>query len=240
MTRKIALFVTCLVDQIFPEVGVASYKLLRRSGFHVEFPEQQTCCGQPFYSSGFIPEARKLAQQTIVLLEPYDAVVIPGGSCTGMMRKDYLHLFDHDPDWQHRASAVAGKFFELSEFLFNHAVLKPKHSQKLAVTYHDSCHMLRVAGIKHPPRHLLEQVGCEIREMGESERCCGFGGFFSVRLHEVSSAMTAHKLRQGSQSSAEVLVTSDPGCLLQMRSRQTQADTMRVEHLAVLLEEMAA
>jgi L-lactate dehydrogenase complex protein LldE len=239
MSQKIAFFVTCLADQMFPEIGVAALKLLRRSGFEVDFPQRQTCCGQPFYNSGFMPEARRLARQTIELLEPYQAVVIPSGSCTGMMRQEYTHLFQDDPAWQSRAMAVAGKLYELSEFLAAHAVLQPKGNQKLSVTYHDSCHMLRLAGIKQQPRLLLEQVGCEIKEMTESERCCGFGGLFSVRMSHVSQSMTGHKLSWAAASGAQVLVTSDPGCLMQMRASHDDQENLRIEHLAVVLEEMA-
>lgn len=240
MSQKIAIFVTCLVDQIFPEIGVASVRLLRRCGFEVEFPERQTCCGQPFYNSGLVPEARRLAQQTIEQLEPYDAVVIPGGSCTGIMRKEYPHFFENEPHWLARARQVASKFHELSEILFLNTQLKPKSGTHFPVTYHDSCHMLRMAGIKDQPRRLLEQVGCQIQEMAESERCCGFGGLFSLRMHEVSRAMTDHKLSRASDSEAEVLVTSDPGCLLQMRTHLADKYALRVEHLAVILEELAA
>ena len=240
VTKKIGLFVTCMVDQIFPEVGVASVKLLRRYGFEVDFPMEQTCCGQPFLNSGFIPEAQRLARQTIEILESYDAVVIPGGSCTGIMRKEYPHLFDGQPEWQSRAVKTAKKFFELSEFLAAHTVLHPKGNGKLKVTYHDSCHMLRLAGIKDSPRQLLRQVGCEIQEMEETERCCGFGGLFSVRMGEVSHAMTTYKLKRAHQTQAPVLVTSDPGCLMQMKTHQENQESLRVEHLAVILEELAA
>ncbi len=237
--EKIALFVTCLVDQMFPEVGVAAVKLLRRSGFEVEFPVRQTCCGQPFYSSGFLPEAKKLAKQTIDIFEPYDAVVVPGGSCTGMMREESLHLFEDDPEWYQRASSMAGKFFELSEFLAAHVELHPRTDEPFPVTYHDSCHMLRIAGIKDPPRQLLEQVGCEIHEMEESERCCGFGGLFSVRMHEVSQAMTSTKLNRVLETKTNVVVTSDAGCMLQMRGHRGPDRSLQIEHLAVILEKLS-
>ena len=239
MTPKIAIFVTCLVDQMFPEVGVATVKLLRRYGFEVAFPEQQTCCGQPFYNSGFLPEAKQLARQTIEIIEDFSAVVIPGGSCTGMMVKEYVHLFEGHPDWQARARDAAAKCFELSDFLAENVVLRPKSSEVFPVTYHDSCHMLRMMGIKDPPRRLLEQVGCDVREMEESERCCGFGGLFSVRMRQVSQAMTGTKLNRAAGSGAQVLVTSDPGCLMQMKANQASDNPLRIEHLAVVLEELA-
>ena len=239
MTKKVAIFVTCLVDQMFPEVGVAAVKLLRRNGFEVAFPERQTCCGQPFYNSGFLPEAKKLARQTIEIIEDFSAVVIPGGSCTGMMVKEYVHLFKDDPDWQARARDAAGKCFELSDFLVANVVLHPNGSESILVTYHDSCHMLRMMGIKDQPRRLLEQVGCEVLEMEESERCCGFGGLFSIRMRQVSQAMTGTKLNRAASSGAQVLVTSDTGCLMQMRANQSPDDPLRIEHLAVVLEELA-
>jgi L-lactate dehydrogenase complex protein LldE len=239
MNQKVALFVTCLVDQMFPEIGVAAVKLLRRNGFEVAFPEQQTCCGQPFYSSGFLPEARQLARQTIEIIEDFSAVVIPGGSCTGMIAREYVHLFKDDPAWQTRALAASRKCFELSDFLVANVVLRPKDGVALPVTYHDSCHMLRIMGIKDQPRLLLEQVGCDVREMEESERCCGFGGLFSVRMRQVSQAMTGTKLSRAAGSGAQVLVTSDPGCLMQMRANLRPEDPLRIEHLAVVLEELA-
>ena len=240
MSGKIALFVTCMVDQMFPEIGVAAVRLLRRTGAQIDFPRRQTCCGQPFFSTGFTPEARKLARQTIEILEPYESVVVLGGSCTGMIRHDYPILFVDDPKWQARAQAVAAKTFELSEYLHAHLTLNPKNGQTPSVTYHDSCHMLRIAGIKDQPRSLLEQVGCQIPEMRESERCCGFGGLFSVKMAPVSRAMTAEKIRQAEETETGLLVTSDPGCLMQMRANLKEDRGLRVEHLAVVLEELAA
>ena len=229
-----------MVDQMFPEVGEAVVKLLQRTGKKVEFPSNQTCCGQPFYNSGFWPEARRLARQTISALEPYEAVVVPGGSCTGMIRAEYLHLFEDEPDWQARAAAVGKKTFELSEYLAANLTLTPKSDQPTAVTYHDSCHMLRFAGIKDQPRKLLEQVGCQITEMRETDRCCGFGGLFSVKMAPVSRAMTAEKLSQAADTGAGLLVTSDPGCLMQMCANQAADAPFRIVHLAELLQELAS
>ncbi|HKJ26713.1 MAG TPA: (Fe-S)-binding protein [Anaerolineales bacterium] len=240
--NQVALFTTCMVDQLFPEVAVAAVRLLRRSGFSVIYPEEQTCCGQPFSNSGFRAEARKLARQTIQTLLPYQAVVVLGGSCTGMLRVEYPQLFEDDADWLARARQLAAKTFELSEFLNARVVLKPKRTttQSVTVTYHDSCHMLRVIGLKQQPRTLLEQVGCQIIEMADSERCCGFGGLFTVRMHEVSQAITDGKLERAFATGAQVLVTADPGCLMQMRSAQAEGSPTRIAHLAEVLEELAA
>ena len=241
MPENIAIFVTCMVDHMFPEVGVAAVRLLERYGFQVDFPHKQTCCGQPFSNSGFPDEGRTLAKNTIESLEPYDSVVVPSGSCAGMIRQEYLHLLADEPGWLARAQALSGKVFELSEFLTARVALHAKETAPpLQVSYHDSCHMLRILGLKDQPRTLLQQVGCEIVEMEEPERCCGFGGLFAARMHEVSQAMTAEKLRQAEATNAPILVTADPGCLMQMRGNQPEDFLVRIEHLAVLLEERAA
>jgi L-lactate dehydrogenase complex protein LldE len=235
---RVAFFVTCLVDQIHPEVGVAAVRLLRRAGYEVDFPAGQTCCGQPFFNSGFQPEAADLARRTIEILEPYEAVVLPSGSCASMIRAEYPHLLEAWPDWYQRARQLAARVFELSEFLVHQARWQPPaRADAPTVTYHDSCHMRRLLQLKQEPRLMLAQVGCAIKEMTEPERCCGFGGLFSIRMPEVSNAMSGEKLRQAAQSGGALLVTADPGCMMQLRGLAGQYQ-VRVEHLAVLLEEL--
>ena len=228
-----------------PEVGVAAVKLLRRAGCQVDFPAGQTCCGQPFYNSGFRQQATHLAKRTIEIFEPYDAIVLPSGSCTTMIRVEYPHLLEESPEWHKRAIDLAAKTFELSEYLVHEAGWEPANTSEVAatsevfaeVTYHDSCHMNRLLGLYDEPRQLLRDAGCSLREMEESDRCCGFGGVFSLRMPEVSTAMTAEKLRQAAGTGAQTLVTADPGCLMQMR--QLAADGQdSIQHLAVVLEEM--
>lgn len=232
--KKVAICVTCIVDQIMPEVGVATVKLLRRAGCVVEFPAAQTCCGQPFFNSGFIPQARNLAQRTIEIFEPYDAVVLPSGSCTTMIRVEYPHLLADDAQWHGRAQSLAAKTFELGEFLVQQAGWLPSPTSSApSVTYHDSCHMCRLLGLGSDSRQLLTAVGCTLQEMAESDRCCGFGGLFSLRMPEVSNAMTAVKLENAHQTDADILVTADPGCLMQMRGLAN--DNLRLEHLATVL-----
>lgn len=240
---RVALLVTCLVDLIYPEIGVATVRLLRRAGYTVEFPMAQTCCGQPFFNSGFWDEARRLARRVVEIFEPYDYVVLPSGSCTAMIRVEYPHLFEAEPEWRDRAQRLAAKTYELTEFLTQVAGWSPAPSDASAatpepgahrsVTYHDSCHMKRLLGLQEEPRRLLKAAGVEIVEMAESDRCCGFGGLFSVRMPEVSNAMTAEKLRQAEETSAGTVVTCDPGCLMQMRG--LAGDAVRVEHLATVL-----
>ncbi len=254
MNNRIALFVTCLVDQIMPEVGVATVKVLRRAGFDVVFPTAQTCCGQPFFNSGFRDEAIKLAKRTIEVLEPYETIVLPSGSCTAMIRVEYAHMLEHEPDWCERAKRVGAKTFEFSEYLVTRENVKREFlaqtskitNHESRITYHDSCHMCRFLGLRDEPREVLTQAGCEITEIDESDRCCGFGGLFSIRMPEVSRAMTEDKLRRAAETGAETLVTADPGCLMQMRrishsaNQQTNqpANELTLKHLAVLLEEL--
>ncbi len=237
---RLALFVTCLVDQMMPEVGVSAVRVLRRAGYHVDFPPEQICCGQPFYNSGFQAEARRLARHTIDVFADREAVVLPGGSCTTMIRQEYPHLFADEPKYYYRALRLARKTFELTEFLATQtdwpppAPIAPEAPE--TVTYHDSCHMCRMLGLRNEPRQLLQRAGYAISEMRESDRCCGFGGLFSVRMAEVSNAMTAQKLAQAQDTQASTLVTADPGCLMQMRGLLPPDSPQPIEHIATMLE----
>jgi L-lactate dehydrogenase complex protein LldE len=224
-----------------PEVGLATVKLLRKAGCKVTFPREQTCCGQPFFNSGFRSQSINLAKRTIEIFEPYSAVVLPSGSCTTMIRVEYPHLLEPWPEWHDRALNLAAKTFELSEFLVKKAGWQPENverSPNSAVTYHDSCHMCRILRIQSEPRQLLESSGHPIQEMEESDRCCGFGGLFSLRMAEVSDEMTTVKLRLAQESGANTLVTADPGCLMHMRSVAKDSN-LQIKHLAMVLAETA-
>ena len=237
----VALCSTCIVDQFLPEVGVAAVKVLRRAGCQVAFPAEQTCCGQPFFNSGFRQQAIKLATRTISIFEPHDAVLVPGGSCAAMIRMEYPHLLAGMAEWKDRALKLAAKTFEFSQYLTQELDWQPAkgsaepHPDK-TVTYHDSCHMCRMLGLREEPRQLLKSANISLREMSESDRCCGFGGLFSIRMPEVSSAMTGEKLQQAMESGADVMVTADPGCLMHMRGL-AQEGAPPIEHLATILEE---
>ncbi len=236
-TPRVAFMVTCLVDQFFPEIGVAAVRLLRGAGFPPEFPPEQTCCGQPFLNSGLRDAARSLARRTIEIFDAYDFVVLPSGSCTAMLRVHYPHLFRDDAAWSERAREFASRVYELTEFLVHVAHWHPTPRWDVPpVTYHDSCHMARMLRLRDEPRILLRSAGVEIREMPESDRCCGFGGIFSVRVPEVSNAITEDKLREAVETRASILVTADPGCLMQMRG-MLDGTPIRVEHVAVILAE---
>lgn len=242
---RVALFVTCLVDQALPEIGVSTVKLLRQAGYAVDFPPDQVCCGQPFFNSGLRKEARRLAKRAIEIFADAQVVVLPSGSCTTMIRQEYPHLFEDDPPLKEAAEKLAAKTFELSEFLDKEAPDNPTIQAMLqgraegeTITYHDSCHMCRMLGLQDEPRRLMQMAGMEIAEMAEV-RCCGFGGVFSVRMPEVSNAMTAEKLRQARETGAKKLITADPGCLMQMQGMLRDDDELQIEHIAIVLERAA-
>ena len=164
-SKRVALCVTCLVDQVLPEVGVASVQLLRRAGYEVDFPEAQTCCGQPFFNSGFRDLAVELAKRTIEIFEPFEAVVLPSGSCATMIRVEYPHLLEEWQEWHHRSTELAAKTYELTEFLVHCADWSPEGNfEEVNLTYHDSCHMCRLLGLREEPRQMLERVGGRISE----------------------------------------------------------------------------
>jgi len=234
---RVGLFVTCLVDLLCPEVGVATARLLQRAGHQVEFPEGQTCCGQPAFNSGYRAEAAGVLHQTLRALAATDAeaYVAPAGSCTTMIRTFAAELVgDDDPDLR----VVAPRLFELSEFLASHgSALAGRLEPPRRVAYHDSCHMLRELGLAREPREALGRVaGVELADW-DSERCCGFGGTFSMRQPELSVAMADEKLR--TLASADTLCGADPSCLMHMRGRLERIgrEEVAVRHLAELLEE---
>ena len=196
-----------------------------------------TCCGQPAWNSGFVPEARRVARRTLRALEPYAAVVLPAGSCTAMIRLHWRHLFHGKPE-QDLAGRVSERVFELSQYLVDVlGVTELGPPRPLTACYHDSCHMLRELGVRDQPRRLLAAVA-ELVELPRADRCCGFGGTFSIRYPDVSTAMVDDKLAAAAQSGAAVLVSADPGCLMQIEGRAARVgNPLRVAHLATLLAE---
>ena len=236
-TQRVALFVTCLVDLFYPEVGEATVKVLRAHGVEVRFPQGQICCGQPVFNSGFRADAAAAARHTIHVFKDAEAVVLPSGSCTDMIREQYPHLFD-DQQEAAEARAFAAKCYELTEYLANVLGVTAYDSDFSGkVTYHDSCHMCRGLGLKREPRQALAGVkGAELVEMPMSDECCGFGGSFSVRLPELSAAIMAKKLEAAQQSGAQLVVTADPGCMMHMAGGiSRRGDSLRVVHIAQVL-----
>lgn len=237
---RVALFVTCLVDQFFPSVGVASVRLLRHLGVEVDFPAAQTCCGQPGWNAGFPDYARPLARRTIEIFEPYDAVVLPSGSCAAMLRHGYADLFRDEPKWQERAAALASKTYELAEFLvrvLDRVDLGARFAAR--VTYHDSCHALRGLRLREEPRRLLAAVeGLELVEIEHSDVCCGFGGTFAIDFDGISTALAADKLAGVERTGAAWLVSSDSSCLMHLGGAlRRRGSGIRPLHLAELLAE---
>lgn len=235
---KVSLFITCLVDQFFPQVGASMVRVLQRLGVEVEFNPLQTCCGQPCFNSGYRNDARRLAERFIRIFEDCDCVVAPSGSCVAMARIYFPELLTTDKHWQERARGLAPRIYEFSEFLVRvlgrEDVGARFHGR---VTYHDGCHLLRELGIREEPRRLLRRVhGVELVEMEESETCCGFGGTFSIKFPEISSAILQDKLSRVARSGAEVVVANDASCLMQIAGMlRRQKTSVRAMHLAELL-----
>ncbi len=238
---RVALFVTCLVDLHRPTVGFAAIKLLEQAGCDVEVPAAQTCCGQPAYNSGDRGTTRDLARGIIDAFRGYDYVVVPSGSCGGMIRHHLPHLFDDDPNMRTQADALGAKTHELVHFLTEvMGVERVDEVYSGRVTYHDSCSGLRELGIKAQPRALLRTVtGVELREMTEPELCCGFGGTFCVKYPDISNRMVGDKAADVIATGADTLLAGDMGCLLNMAGKLSRLGSdIEVRHVAEILSGM--
>ncbi len=244
---RVQLFVTCLVDQFRPSVGEATVEILERCGCTVEFDDRQTCCGQPAFNSGHHEEARAVAARTIDLLAEWldqggDAIVCPSGSCSAMIAHSPKLLAD-DPVRCEKARRVAASTWELTQFLVDEMKIDDLESSwKGTITLHDACHGLRELGIRDQPRRLLEKVrGLEVKECAGCDRCCGFGGTFSVNYPLISGAMADDKIEEIDASGVDAVVSGDISCLMQLEGR-LQATNSRVKalHLAQLLAERDA
>jgi len=237
---RVALFVTCLVDMYRPTAGFAAIKLLEATGCQVEVPRTQTCCGQPAFNSGDRASAAALARTYLEAFAGYDYVVVPSGSCGGMLKHHMPHLFDDDPNLRAKADALAAKTFELVSFLTDvMGMERPIGSHSGAVTYHDSCSGLRELGIKQQPRDLLLAAGAKINEMADPEICCGFGGTFCVKYPDISVRMVSDKAKDVTATGAQMLLAGDMGCLLNMAGRlKREGSHIQVRHVAEVLAGM--
>jgi L-lactate dehydrogenase complex protein LldE len=236
----VGLFVTCLVDLFRPTVGFAAVKLLEDAGCVVEVPEAQSCCGQPAYNNGDRENARALARSVIATFEGYDRVVVPSGSCAGMIVRHYPTLFEVGDPWRARAEALAGKTHELVSFLTDVlGVTATGATFSGTVTYHDSCSGLRELGVHDQPRRLLAATGATIVEMKDSDVCCGFGGTFAVKYPEISGTIVDKKAQNVAASGADTLAAGDLGCLLNMAGRLSRrGEKTEVRHVAEILAGM--
>ncbi len=238
MPKRVSLFVTCMVDQLFPKVGLAMADVLERLGYTVGFPQDQTCCGQPAFNSGYWTEARTVARHFLKTFETAEAIVVPSGSCTSMIAHHYAELFHKEPETLARVHALAKRVFEFSTFLTEVAGVEDVGARlEEIVTFHDGCHALRELGIRSAPRRLLENVrGLELREMIPAEECCGFGGTFSVKFAELSGAMARTKIEAIQRTGARTVVSLDPSCLMQIQGACSRAGlSIRAMHLAEVL-----
>jgi L-lactate dehydrogenase complex protein LldE len=236
---RIALFVTCLVDLMRPEIGFSALKLLEHAGCEVVVPDDQTCCGQPAYNAGDRRTAHQLAVRVLSQLEGYDYVVIPSGSCAGMIKVHYLDLFSDDPQMKRRMADLSPKIFELTDFLANVMQVAdvPGRSEG-TITYHDSCSGLRELGVSVQPRKLLEKIpGLQLKEMKDCRACCGFGGAFAMKYGNVSTAIVDEKVHNIQDTGAQAVVLGDLGCMLNIegRLRRLGDERTQVLHVAQVL-----
>ena len=220
---RASLFVTCIIDRLYPEVGESTVKVLRRLGVDLDFPAAQTCCGQPAFNSGFWGDAKPLARRTIEALQSDRYVVVPSGSCASMIRVFYDELFHDEPHMRNRIASLASRTFELSEFIvdvlgiddFGSYADSDSTKPTRKVTYHEGCHLRRELGAMTQARSLLNSLpGVQLVEMEQSEVCCGFGGTFSVKYPEISGAMLDDKLSFAAATGAEALTACDSSCLM--------------------------
>ena len=238
MEKRVSLFVTCMVDQLFPRVGMAMAEVLERLGYRLDFPEDQTCCGQPAFNSGFRSEARTVARHFLDTFEKAECIVAPSGSCTAMVSHHYAELFDKEPETLARVHAIERRIWEFSTFLTDVAKVEDVGARlKGIATFHDGCHGLRELGIRAGPRRLLSHVrGLELREMEPAEECCGFGGTFSEKFAELSGAMAQSKIDSIARTGADTVVSLDPSCLMQIQGALSRTGSaIRTMHLAEVL-----
>jgi L-lactate dehydrogenase complex protein LldE len=236
--KKVSLLVTCLGDALFPDVGVATVRLLRRLDVEVIFPSAQTCCGQPHFNSGYADEARALARHTIQTFAGSETVVVPSGSCAAMVKLEYPELFHDDPAWHRRAVDLARRTHELSDFLVNVMHLEDVGARfEGRVTYHMACH-LRGLGVVTEPLRLLQRVrGLEYVPLERGDECCGFGGSFSVRYPGISGAMVQDKVAFIEKAGVDAVVATDAGCLMNIAGcLRRRGSRVRPFHLAEVLE----
>lgn len=239
---SVGLFVTCLVDLQRPSVGFAAIKLLELAGCTVSVPQAQTCCGQPAYNSGDEATAKEIARQVIDQFADVDYIVVPSGSCAGMMIEHYPQLFRDEPLWLERVDSFTSRCHELISFLADVMNVDSINANYPGtVTYHDSCSGLRELDIKDQPRKLLGKVtGLTLKEMDDTDVCCGFGGTFCVKYPDISERMVSDKCALAKQSGADTLLGGDLGCLLNISGRLSRLDQpMKVYHVAEVLAGMA-
>lgn len=214
--QRISLFIPCAVDALLGDVGADTVRLLSSLGFELIYHAEQTCCGQPAISAGHVDLARDIAKRFIEIFEDDEIIVSPSGSCVNTVKNDYPRLLSDEPEWHLRALNLGEKVYEISQYLVDQAGIEDVHASFTGkIAYHKSCHLLRALGIDLQPQKLLSHVkGAEIVPLNAAEQCCGFGGQFAIKYPQVSHALVRQKTQNFLQTGAEVLIVSDPGCLL--------------------------
>lgn len=238
--KKVSLFVTCIVDMIYPETGMSVINILEYLNIEVDFPQSQTCCGQPGFNAGYRKEARKVAKQFLTAFKDAEVIVSPSGSCTAMVRHEYVTLFENDPEWLPLAEDTASKTWEFSEFLVDGlgiTDLNLKLPEPQSFAFHDACHGLRLLGLGKAARTLVDNIeNANVSDLKDCDVCCGFGGLFSVKMPEVSNAMLQKKMDNINQSEADDIITGDASCLTQMNGGLSrQKSSKQVRHVADVL-----
>lgn len=234
---KVSLFITCLVDMFKTDVGKSMVQILERLGCEVDFPSGQVCCGQPSYNSGFVEDTKPAMKRMITVFQDSDYVVAPSGSCAFMF-KEYPKIFSGDVEWEEKARNLADKTYEFTQFLVD--VLKVEDvgaSLKGKATYHPSCHMTRLLGVKDAPMKLLKHVkGLEVIPLSNASSCCGFGGTFSVKMGPISKQMVDEKVQHVEETSSDYLIGADCGCLMNIGGRiDRKSKPIQVMHIAEVL-----
>jgi len=239
MPEKVQLFITCIIDTLYPKIGFDVIDVLERAGVEVEIPPEQTCCGQPAFNAGLRHLSRPVAEHFINIFEDTDGpIVAPSGSCTAMVKHGYMELFSGDETWLSRAEAIAKRIYELSEFIVDYLGVNELGAHLPArIAYHPSCHLLRDLGVNSQPRDLLKAVeGAQLVELPYSTECCGFGGVFSAEYPEVSTAMLERKIWNIEDSKSDLVVTCDAGCMTHINGGlHRRGKDLRAVHIAQVL-----
>jgi L-lactate dehydrogenase complex protein LldE len=237
---RVQLFGTCLVDSLYPEVGEAALRIFKKFDVEAVFPKEQTCCGQPAYNAGYHKEARSAAEHFLSVFSGKDPIVTPSGSCAAMVKHGYPELFRDDPKLLKIAKSASGRVFELSQFLVHKL---RAHKKKLSgtgkVTYHSSCHLTRMLGVREEPLLLLNALqGVEVVPLPDAARCCGFGGMFMAKLPEISIALATEKADAIISTGADTVIGGDCGCLMNIADGlKRRGSAVKVRHIAELIAE---
>lgn len=239
--KKVSLFVTCIVDMIYPQTGMSVVDILEYLGLEVDFPMEQTCCGQPGFNAGFRADAKTVAKQFLKAFKDAEVIVTPSGSCGAMVIHEYPTLFTpEDGELYEQAQHIASITWEFTEFLVDGLGIERldlKLPQKETFAFHDACHGLRVLGLSEGGRKLVQGMeNAAVVELNECDVCCGFGGLFSVKMPDISNAMLTKKVKNINSSGADTIITGDVSCLTQMNGGLSRQESpKRVMHIADVL-----